>query len=320
MRKFASDILWGLALGDALGVPAEFLNREQLKAQPVTDMVGFGTHNQPAGTWSDDSSLAFCLADSLSNGYNLEDIARKMVAWLDSGLWTPYGKVFDIGIRTSHSLNRLAFLIARNETITAIPKHEARRSDNGNGSLMRILPLALSLHKKPTLMRYQVVDEVSSLTHPHVRSVIGCFLYIEYAIALIDGADKYAAYQKMRQSCAEIAVINNEPEAEHYSRILNGEIHKLPELEISGSGYVVHCLEAALWCLLNSNSYAETVLKAVNLGDDTDTTACVAGGLAGLLYGHEQMPPKWIDQIARKEDIAQLANSLQQYYEKRMGV
>ena len=317
MRKFANDILWGLVVGDALGVPVEFLSREQLRQSPVTDMMGYGTHNQPAGTWSDDSSLAFCLADSLSNGYNLDDIAYKMVAWINTNLWTPYGKVFDIGIRTSHSLSRLSFLIDRQEIITPIPKHEARRNDNGNGSLMRILPLALSVYKKPELMRYQIIDEISSLTHPHPISIIGCFLYIEYAIALIDGADKYTAYQQMQKIAEQ--VLNNEPELEHYKRILKGNVFDLPESEISASGYVVHCLEAALWCLINSNTYAETVLKAVNLGLDTDTTACVAGGLAGLLYGHEQIPQKWINQIARKQDIDQLANQLQQYYEQRIG-
>ncbi|MBN1412292.1 MAG: ADP-ribosylglycohydrolase family protein [Spirochaetales bacterium] len=297
------DGLFGLCVGDALGVPVEFKSREYLKGNPVKGMSGYGTHNQPPGTWSDDSSLAFCLADSLCNGYDLNDVADKSAAWYYNNLWTPYGEVFDIGNATRDAIERL-------KHDRDAPRDAGGRSEysNGNGSLMRILPVAFMLKDKTIGQRVRMVSDVSSITHGHLRSVIACVIYIETALNILSGLDLKDACQKMKKPVIDF--YSGEKELSHFSRILQNDISAYPENGIKSSGYVVHTLEASLWCLLTSRSYGETVLKAVNLGEDTDTTGAVAGGLAGLYYGMEGIPPEWVEPIARKDDIVELAERL----------
>jgi ADP-ribosyl-[dinitrogen reductase] hydrolase len=304
----AADTLMGLCVGDALGVPVEFKSRNTLSANPVTGMQGYGTHNQPAGTWSDDSSLAFCLAESLCKGYDLEDIANTIVRWYTHKHWTPHGKVFDIGGTTYRAIQRL-----KNDE-SPLYSGDFDEEANGNGSLMRILPLIFYLKDKPIEERYQVVKEVSSITHAHFRSVISCFIYIEYALLLLKGRDKKEAYKQMQDTVNEFIKISYS-ERKRFDRVLLHHIESYFPAEISGSGYVLHTLEASLWCFLNTDSYKEAVLKAVNLGEDTDTTGCVTGGLAGLYYGFEAIPAEWVDVIARKEDILALADKLHRKYE-----
>lgn len=296
------DALFGLCVGDALGVPVEFKSREYLNKNPVTDMIGYGTHNQSPGTWSDDSSLAFCLADSLCSGYDLSDIADKFVGWYYDNLWIPHGEVFDIGNATSEAIERLKNGIA--------PQKAGGCSEysNGNGSLMWILPLAFILQKTPFEKRVSIISDVSSITHGHLRSILACVIFIEMALNLLEGQDIQKAYQNMKKPIMEH--YSGETELKHYSRILQGDISELQEDVIKSSGYVVHTLEASLWCLLTSQSYKETVLKAVNLGEDTDTTGAVAGGLAGLYYGFESIPLEWVGKIARNDDIRKLAERL----------
>ena len=151
----------------------------------------------------------------------------------------------------------------------------------------------------------------------HFRSVFACFIYIVYALEIIKGQQKFEAYIQTK------AIINgfisnknfNEKEIQLFDRVLKGSINEVEENKIHSSGYVLHSLEASLWCLLNSNTYEETVLKAVNLGGDTDTTAAIAGGLAGLLYGYENISQEWITVLARKEDIKSLCDKLSKKYE-----
>ncbi|MGB4437301.1 MAG: ADP-ribosylglycohydrolase family protein, partial [Acetomicrobium sp.] len=133
--------LLGLCIGDALGVPVEFQSREKLKRNPVKDMMGYGTHNQPPGTWSDDSSLAFCLAESLCNGFDLQDIADKFVKWMYEGYWTPWGKAFDVGHTTQIAISRLK------KGVDPLESGPTDERSNGNGSLMRILPLIFYVEK-----------------------------------------------------------------------------------------------------------------------------------------------------------------------------
>jgi ADP-ribosyl-[dinitrogen reductase] hydrolase len=311
--------LFGLCVGDALGVPVEFKNRDYLKNNPVNAMMGFGSHNQPPGTWSDDSSLAFCLAESLCSGYNLRAIATYFVMWQRDGYWTPHGKVFDIGIATSRALHRVA------QGVSPLTSGGVGERDNGNGSLMRILPLIFYIKDLPIRERYTTIAEVSGITHGHVRSIFSCFIYCEYALQLLKGLDKYYALKQTRETVnAFVKEFNPVPEEElwRFHRLLvqpvgNYEIRSIEqyeEAEIASSGYVIHTLEASIWCLLTTDSYAEAVLKAVNLGEDTDTTGCVTGGLAGLFYGYDQIPSAWVDAIARKEEIRQLAEQLHQQY------
>ena len=309
--------LLGLAVGDALGVPVEFAPRAARRQDPVTDMRAYGTHHQPAGTWSDDSSLTFCLAETLaraggrSGTPDLADFARRSINWLYQSYWTATGETFDVGNATRTAIDRLQRGIA---PTLAGPDSEY---DNGNGALMRILPLAFHDIWRAEVLNldaaWTLTENVASVTHGHPRSTLGCFLYLLVARGLLAGLAPAEAYGQMRELVnpwlAQGHPRVNE-QANYYQSTLSGKLLKLKEDQISSSGYVVHTLEAALWCLLKHNTYAATVLAAVNLGDDTDTTGAVAGGLAGLAYGEAGIPAGWLAVLARRADIEDLARRL----------
>lgn len=269
-------------------------------------MVGYGTYNLPAGTFSDDSSLTFCLAEALTQGFDLQLIAQNFVNWCYDNYWTPLGEVFDIGIATEEAIHRLS-KGKKPEKAGGIED-----SSNGNGSLMRIAPLAFYLSGKPIDERYKITKQVSSITHGHIRSVISCFYYLEFAKQLLEGKGKFEIYRNLQELISKHlnSLSINPAELSLFDRLLKDNIHELEEDEIRSSGYVLHTLEASIWCLLTTENYKDAVLKAVNLGEDTDTTAAVTGGLAGLIYGFENMPEGWINQIARKEDILDLGERL----------
>lgn len=294
--------LFGLCIGDALGVPYEFTERNTLRNNPAKDMIGYGTHFQPPGTWSDDSSLTFCLAESLCYGLNYNDIAKKFCSWLNDGYWTPHGQIFDIGKTTLKAIKRME------SGVDPLFAGSTGELDNGNGALMRILPIAFYLKNRNLNDQFKVTHSVSDLTHRTRRSEIACGMYIQFAINLLNGYDLQSSYNKMKNVTNQYySKSEYERELYHFDRILKSDIYKIPENEIYSDGYVVHTPEASLWCVLNNKSYSDTVLSAVNLGGDTDTTASVAGGLAGIYYGFKAIPSKWIDRVARKEDILNLA-------------
>ncbi|MGV0924970.1 ADP-ribosylglycohydrolase family protein [Empedobacter tilapiae] len=310
-RNFSKNILIGSAVGDALGVPVEFKSRQYLQQNPVTDMMGYGTYNMPPGTFSDDSSMMFCLAESLCNGYDVNDIAEKFQMWMHEGYWTADGEVFDVGISTRKAINRLR--VVKNPTEAG----STDESDNGNGSLMRILPLAIFTKDLSIDERCEIVKEVSSITHAHNRSVLACIYYIEFALNVLDAENLIEAYLNtnfwLKLFLEENDIYKNE--FQYFERILSGKLIDLKEDEIRSTGYVIDSLEASIWCLLNTNSYKDCVLKAVNLGHDTDTIACIAGGIAGIYYDIETIPTNWIGKLARVDDILHLAEQLEEKYE-----
>ncbi|ALF51683.1 crystallin [Nostoc piscinale CENA21] len=294
--------LMGLCVGDALGVPVEFTSRAERIKFPVTKMLGYGTWHQPPGTWSDDSSLTFCLAESLCRGYSLDAIALSFWRWYKQAYWTPRGEIFGIGQSTHAAIMRI------NQGVPPLEAGGTSEMSNGNGSLMRTLPMAYchkTLNFSELISR---VHQVSCITHAHVRSQMACGIYTSIAIELLQGANLPTAYT---QGLEKVQTIYSAPqflaEMHHFARVFSGEIASLPIEEIKSGGYVIETLEASLWCLLNSTSYAEAVLKAVNLGGHTDTTAAVTGGLAGIYYGIEGIPQLWVNQVARKQDIMNLA-------------
>lgn len=293
--------LWGALVGDALGVPVEGVSRQRLLSDPVRDMLGYGAHNQPTGTWSDDSSLLLCTVESLLQGFDTIDLAHRFLRWYMDGHWTPWGRAFDIGNTTRQAVVRIT---------RGVPAEEAGGSgenDNGNGSLMRILPIALRFATASSAELLQYAHRASAVTHRHPRSQMACGLYCLMAAALLKGATPDEAYQQgIALARASYREEPHSRELPHFGRLLSGHLAETPEAEIRSSGYVIDTLEASLWCLLNSSSFEEAVLKAVNLGGDTDTTGTVAGGLAGTYYGLETIPVHWLNQLARKEDISQL--------------
>ncbi|WP_293145111.1 ADP-ribosylglycohydrolase family protein [Okeania sp. SIO3I5] len=297
--------LMGVCIGDALGVPVEFSSRNERTMNPVTKMIGYGAHNQPPGTWSDDSSMTLCLAECLCNGFDLEAIAHSFYRWRYEDYWTPWGKVFDIGGTTAAAISRIK------KGVAAVEAGGRDDRNNGNGSLMRILPLVYTYKNLNFSELIQQVHDCSCITHGHLRSQMACGIYISIAICLLEGLELKTAYLQGIENIQQIySQEKYAGELHRFQKVLNGEIKNIPITRIHASGYVLDTLEASLWCLLNTNSFAEAVLKAVNLGEDTDTTGAVTGGLAGIYYGIENIPNEWIEVIARKDDIVNLASRL----------
>lgn len=306
LKSKLKSVLLGVAVGDAVGVPFEFLTRDYMLKKPATDMVGYGTYDQPPGTFSDDSSLTFCLSEALTQGFELKEIANNFIKWMEEDYWTAHDEVFDIGIATEEAIGNL---------IDGVSPHLSGGNDeysNGNGSLMRIAPLLFYIADKQIEERFEITQLVSSITHRHIRSVIACFYYLEFAKLLLEGQDKFNAYQitkdVVKSHLGSISVPENE--ISHFDRLLNQDIFIESKDSIKSSGYVIHTLEASIWCLLTTETYQEAILKAVNLGNDTDTTAAVTGGLAGLLYGYAAIPASWLNQLAKREEIEDLADRM----------
>ena len=296
-------LIYGIAIGDALGVPVEFMSRKHLTCNPVVDMRAFGTHHQPAGTWSDDTAMSMLLVEQLIEGYDLQKLADRFCKWYQYNEWTPHGEIFDMGVATRNAMDKLA------KGIPATQSGECDDYSNGNGSLMRILPLAIYLQNKPIDERFRMVKEVSAITHAHIRSIIGCFFAVEFVISLLKEKDKCDAYYETQNLVRDYLHLINikTSEIELYNRILFDDISCIPQDDIYSSGYILHTLEASLWAFLTTTNFKDAVLKAVNLGDDTDTIGSLTGGMAGLFYGFEQIPKEWVNQLARTKDIEALA-------------
>jgi ADP-ribosyl-[dinitrogen reductase] hydrolase len=298
--------LWGSLVGDALGVPVEFMDRATVQADPVAEMREYGTHHQPKGTWSDDGALILCTADSLVNHeFNLADMGERFVRWMNDGLWTAWGEPFDVGCATSTALLRIAH---------GTPAHEAgslHEDSNGNGSLMRILPVVLRFSAEPIELFADRVEKVSAITHGHPRSRMACVFYGLVVRKLLMGWQAQVALDSARADFS--ALYKGSASFARFRHILEDNLANLPEGEIFSTGYVLHTLHASLWCLLTTQSFRECVLRGVNLGGDTDTTGCVSGGLAGLAYGMNSIASDWIGHLPRKTDVDCL-------FEKFVGV
>lgn len=282
--------IMGLIVGDALGVPTEFKKRDTYK---ITGITGFGTHNQPPGTWSDDSSMTLATIESVGRlkKIDLSDIMRNFYRWLYEGEFTPYGKVFDVGGATRRAIEKYAAGVSIKEC------GGKKITDNGNGSLMRILPLAFVKGD------YKLVGDVAVLTHRHGISTKACVLYVSAADKIVRGV----SFEKiLAEMCSD-----------SWSTTIGlRDVRGIGREDVKSTGYVVDTLEAVLWCLYNTDNYRDCVLTAVNLGDDTDTVAAVAGGLAGLMYGcggKKGIPKEWISQIARKEWIENLYGEFERF-------
>jgi len=295
-------IILGHAIADAMGVPVEFMRRASLAKDPVTGYLGYGSHPVPPGTWSDDTSMTLAALDSLSYGLDYQDMMECFCRWEDSAAYTATSVCFDIGITTHRALKSYR---QGQDLWDCGLKGEY---DNGNGSLMRIIPAVLYgkyKMKDATLEdKLDVIYEVSALTHGHPRSKLGCGIYGFILNALMDTHNKEGIQAGLVAAKVHYETqFEYQKELAHYSRIFRPDFADTPEEEIKSSGYVVDTLEAALWCLLNTDSYSACVLKAVNLGDDTDTVAAVAGGLAAAIYGMEGIPEAWIDGLLKKEGL-----------------
>jgi ADP-ribosyl-[dinitrogen reductase] hydrolase len=301
-KKIAERVLgglWGAVVGDALGVPVEFKSREDRKRDPVTGMRGYGSHYQPPGTWSDDSSLLLCTVDSLVDyEFDLRDMGQRFVRWYRAGYRTPWGEAFGVGDTTRRAVERLEK--GANPELSG----ETNVESNGNGSLMRILPVALRFADSSPDHLLSYAYRASSLTHRHPHSLIACGLYCFVVAELLRGSTPIEAYTSSLGIASKIyARPSYLDEMTPFHRFISGQIHEAGEEEIGSSGYVVDTLEASVWCLLNTGSFKDAVLTAINLGGDADTTGSVTGGLAGVCYGLTAIPEGWIGLIAARDEI-----------------
>ena len=301
------SVMIGHAVGDALGVPVEFAPREELAESPVTDMEGYGTYPVPAGSFSDDTSMSLATLDSLACGQvRWEEIMDNFVRWLRDGAYTPTGTAFDIGRTCLHAIKTY---LASDRTDATLCGGTDERS-NGNGSLMRIHPFVLFAtltipkgKEEDYWLWMGCIKSASSLTHAHDRAIMGCYIYGYCLTFLLHKATRESLVEGIKFAGKDLDYL---PEFEHYRRIFDPDFEKLPMEKIKSSGYVVDTLEAALWCLLTTDNYRDCVLKAVNLGEDTDTVAAVAGGLAGALYGYDAIPEEWRNTLLKRDYIEEL--------------
>lgn len=298
----------GAAVGDALGVPVEFQPRSMRKAKPVIEMQEYGTHHQPAGTWSDDTAMILATIEGLlqAGSYDPESIMQQFVQWVEKGKHTPHGEIFDIGNATRSAIRRY-------QDGSAIAECGGTgESSNGNGSLMRILPVALAYADDPDLI--EKASEVSALTHAHERSRFCCAFYCLVVSDLMHGSSIKEATQFAWQ------VMDHrwefcDAERTRFDKLHPDRLFKRKEDEIGSSGHVIDTLEAALWVNFQNDSYFDAVLHAVNLGDDTDTTGCVAGGLAGLIHGEVGIPEEWLEVLVKKKELAGASDDFAEFCE-----
>lgn len=300
-NKIRSSI-FGAILGDAMGVPIEYTSRHENSLCSVKNLLGYGRFDHPVGTWSDDSSIILCTTESLCSGYDLNHLAETYCKWLFEGYWTALGYVFDAGLTTCLALDRL-----HSEGSVSCCGCDSE-DDNGNGSLMRMLPAALFFHNNNFDDFMEKIHDISSLTHSHPRTIIGCGLYSLLVLELITNNNKEEALRSAVSKTLEYYNRFDQYKNElcHYMRIFSLELLSLNENEIHSSGYIVETLEAAIWCFIKNDSTYQILHSATNLGLETDTTGTVAGGLAGMVYNLDDVPQEIIQSLARKREIENL--------------
>tara|TARA_R110002096_G_scaffold233047_8_gene423028 strand:- start:2712 stop:5078 length:2367 start_codon:yes stop_codon:yes gene_type:complete len=296
LNEQVRSAIFGAAIGDALGVPFEFKGRDRRKLEPATEMTGYGTHHQPAGTWSDDTSMILATMDGLAStgDYSLQAIIENFGHWYKDARFTPHGEVFDIGGTTRNAIIKYQF---ERWPSNSGSSHE---SSNGNGSLMRILPIALAYGNDPTLTNRAF--EVSALTHAHFRSKFCCAFYCLVVSELMKGIPLVESTEFAHEVMSHRYDFP-EREQQMLDALHPNKLFSRTEDEIRSSGHVIDTLEAALWVNHQHDNYRDVVLHAVNLGDDTDTTGCVAGGLAGLIHGEAGIPEEWLNVLVKREAI-----------------
>lgn len=285
--------IWGLLVGDALGVPYEFHKPEEIPVESGIEFVppsGFRRAHAgvPPGTWSDDGAQALALLDSLLDcgKFDRVDFGQRLVDWYERGDYAVDGKVFDIGIQTSKAIRSISLKIPR------LLSEFSGENSNGNGSLMRVLPLAL-WHRGTDAELAADAHEQSEVTHPHARSQVCCSLYCLWARNLLNDVPK-----AWEAAVSSLRLLYKDDEV----RTTELEFHIRPDDPPvgNGTGYVVDSLRSARM-LLERGSYEAVVKGAIALGHDTDTTACIAGGIAGIVFGFEEIPARWRSSLRGRE-------------------
>ncbi|WP_338651467.1 ADP-ribosylglycohydrolase family protein [Lysinibacillus sp. Y5S-8] len=295
-RVFAT--LYGGIIGDLMGVPVEFKQRGTFHVQDVT---GYGTYNQPPGTWSDDTSLTLCLVENIIEKGDTKTLMNKFVRYMEQGYLTPFGEMFDIGITTAEAVT--------NYKNGVLPEHCGKTGefDNGNGTLMRIAPIVFVVMNELDFDKRKAwVQQYTEITHAHPRSIVGSIIYIELLLSLYRNNTLEAALKEVYSLLQSHLQDDLRAELNAYARIFEENFLKIAERDISSSGYIVHSLEAAIWCVGNSTTFKEAILRAVNLGEDTDTVAAITGAIAGMYKSMDEIPHEWLDKMIKKKEIDHL--------------
>ena len=309
-KKHIYPTIYGGIIGDILGVPVEFKKRDTYRIDGVT---GYGTYNQPPGTWSDDTSLTLCLMENIIEEDTL-GLMKKFEQYRSNGHYTPFDEMFDIGRTTMEAIEKFKH---------GIPPEKCgghSEYDNGNGAIMRIAPLVFLLYDEADFIkRIDLVEKYTRITHAHYRSLVGSIILNEYLFRLYHNDTPQRALKIIKRLFDKTFETDHryQKELKRYSRIFEEDFFDTPRSDIQSSGYVVHTLEAAIWCLGNSSSFKEAVLTAGNLGEDTDTVGAITGTLAGMYYKIDGIPQEWLDQIVKKDEIDERINNFYTYCANR---
>lgn len=306
------DSIMGFAVGDAMGVPIKLVDREQLLENPVTSMIGYGTYDVPAGVWSDDTSMTIATIDSIVKCKKVDynDIAHRLCEWAGKAKYTANGMVFDIDGTTKKAL--IKYLKTQGEAINC---GGSDMNENGNASLARMLPIALYCYfnKLQAMEIFNLVKNVSSITHANEISILGCYIYVNYLLFILNGKDKFASYNMVK--CLDYTEYFDEDIVAYYNRLLKTNINNLKIDDLKSTGYIVYTLEAVMWVILNTQSYSEAIIGSINLGGATDTIAALAGSIAGILYGIDKIPNKWLSKLEKIDYLDDVARSFEDFFE-----
>ena len=296
----------GHAVGDAMGIPTEFSKREELLKNPVLEMIDSPDLGLPAGSWSDDTAMEIATIDSFIHKkcFDYKDIMDRWVKWISESEYTPTGVTFDIGRTCLKAIKKYC------NGSAPLQCGSTSINENGNGSLMRILPVALYAYMRnlDDISIQRLTDEMSSLTHAHEVSRLGCYIYVQFVICLLKEYEKEDAYryvQDLDYSSYNVNSINL------YTRILDGQIEGQILDDIKSTGYIVDTLECVLWIFMNARNYKEAIIASTNIGGDTDTIGAIVGSMAGIYYGIDSIPSKWLDKLQRKEYLVELTSKFE---------
>lgn len=316
MSDIVKDGLIGLAVGDALGVPVEFLDRETVREINITEMVGaedklsFSSRWAqliPSGAWSDDTSMTIAAMDAIIQDrgkIDYDHIMRSFLDWWYGSKYTSIGTPFGLGGVISKALDRFR----RGKPALSCGGTGFR--DNGNGSLMRILPFSLfciqnGLSEGETA---DFIDKASSITHAHGISRMACFIYTEFLRCLKMSGNPESAHSYI---CSiDYSKYYSDKTIKQYSKLLSPGFPSANGDDISEqNGYVVPTLESAIYSVLNTDNYEDAVIESINLGYDTDTIAAVTGSIAGILYSYDGIPERWLNKLRKRDELEKLAES-----------
>ena len=292
--------IYGVVIGDTFGAPFEFKSRDHMQHHPLLKLEDVDNT-----IWTDDSAMMLATLSSIINTKTIKytDIMDQFIEWRYSGKYTADGRTIGVGMICNEAIARYR---RSKDIFTCGGTHF---DENGNGSLMRIMPVCILLSKDKDIKeedKVAIIHDVSGLTHNHIISKIACVIYYFIVDNIInnnlgkvdivkDAIEKATKYYK------------DEEYFNVYDRLKDiDEFKQLPYSEIVGDGYVLHSLEASIWCLLNTDSFEDCLLHAINLGEDADTTAAIVGGLAGLYYGYVAIPSYMVNQVARTEWIREM--------------